>query len=297
VPRALLITNPAAARYDPDDIRAVTRELEREGWEADVAGTTRPREAGGIAAEGVREGADVIAVYGGDGTTMEAVAGIVGTGVPLALVPGGTGNLLAGNLGIPRDPAKAALLICAGVRKAVDLGRSERPDGVRYFAVASGAGLDAAIMKGATPALKRRWGSGAYVGALLGALDQLQPVHHRITVDERAFDVDATSVVVANCGWVANVGFSLGPGITLDDGLIDLIALRGRGLMDGVAVLWDLYTGRTNGSGRITRARGRTITIESETPRLVQMDGDMAGVTPFTAVVLPRAVDVLVAGK
>jgi diacylglycerol kinase family enzyme len=223
---------------------------------------------------------------------MEAAAGIVGSGVPLALVPGGTGNLLAVNLGVPLNPAKAADVICSGKRRAIDLGRVERADGTRYFAVASGAGLDAEIMKGATPQMKRRWGSGAYVGAFLGLLDRLTPVPHRITVDERVLELESTTVVVANCGWVANVGINLGPGIVQDDGLLDVVAFRGKGLMDGAIVLWELYTGR--GNGMIVRDRGRVITVESEQPRLVQMDGDLAGETPFTATVLPRGLEVLV---
>jgi diacylglycerol kinase family enzyme len=133
------------------------------------------------------------------------------------------------------------------------------------------------------------------VTACLGLLDQLIPVPHRIQVDDRVMEVHATTVVVANCGWIANVGIRLGPGITLDDGLLDVIVLKGRGLLESAGVLWELYTGRGNGSGYIERDRGRTITVESEQPRLVQMDGDLAGETPFTATVLPRGIDVLVA--
>src|SRR3970282_191787 len=101
MPRVLLITNPAAARCDPDVVRVVCSVLERAGWEVDVVGTTRPGHAGELAAGAVRDGVDVVAVYGGDGTTMQAVQGVIGTEVPLALIPGGTGNLLAGNLRVP----------------------------------------------------------------------------------------------------------------------------------------------------------------------------------------------------
>lgn len=292
--RALLITNPAAARYDPDVVRAVSRVVEREGWEVDIAGVTRPREAGSIARQGVAQGVDVIAVYGGDGTAMEAVAGMVGSGLPLALVPGGTGNLLAANLRVPKDPARAAMAIVRGRRCPVDLGRSERPDGTRYFAVASGAGIDAEIMMGATTELKRRWGSAAYVRSTLAALPRLTPVPHRITVDREVLLLDATAAVVANCGWVANVGIRLGPGIRHDDGWLDLVAMRAGGVLESAALLWELYLGRSNGGGRVTRARGRTITIESETARPVQMDGDVVGHTPYTVTVLPSGIDVLV---
>jgi diacylglycerol kinase family enzyme len=107
-------------------------------------------------------------------------------------------------------------------------------------------------------------------------------------------EVDATTVVIANCGWVSNVGFRLGPGITHDDGWLDVVTLRATGLLETAAVLFQLYSGRTNGSGRITRTRGHAITIQADTPRPVQMDGDLAGETPFTATILPGGIEVLV---
>jgi diacylglycerol kinase (ATP) len=134
--RVLLITNPAAARTDPHVVRTVSTVLEREGWEVDVVGTTRPGHAAELARDGVRDGVDVIAVYGGDGTTMQAVQGLMGSEVPVALIPGGTGNLLAGNLRLPRDPAQAARIVATGVPRAVDLGQMDRPEGPRFFAVA-----------------------------------------------------------------------------------------------------------------------------------------------------------------
>src|ERR1044072_7698663 len=103
--RVLLITNPVASRHDPSVPRVVAATLENLGVEVDVAGTTRHGDAARIAAQGVADGVDVIAVYGGDGTTMQAVSGMIGSGIPLALIPGGTANLLAGNLDVPRNPA------------------------------------------------------------------------------------------------------------------------------------------------------------------------------------------------
>jgi diacylglycerol kinase family enzyme len=155
--RVLLIVNPAAARTNPEVARTVSVVLEREGWDVDVVGTTRSGHAMELAREGVRDGVDVVAVYGGDGTTMQAVQGVMGTDVPVALIPGGTGNLLAGNLRVPRDPARAAMLVVNGMPRAVDLGQVDRPDGPRFFAVACGAGFDAELMGTTTTEAKRRW--------------------------------------------------------------------------------------------------------------------------------------------
>ena len=102
--RALLITNPAAARTHPKTVREVRDVLRRGGWQTEVVATGGPGDARRLAAEGVEARMDAVAVFGGDGTTMQAASALVGTGVILGLIPGGTGNLLAGNLRIPFQP-------------------------------------------------------------------------------------------------------------------------------------------------------------------------------------------------
>src|SRR5256885_10101328 len=101
---------------------------------------------------------------------MEIAAGAVGSGIPLGLVPGGTGNLLAGNLRLPRDPAAAARVILAGRTAALDLGSVERADGTHYFAVCGGTGFDAQLMADTAAAEQRRWEMAAYVMQAFAAL-------------------------------------------------------------------------------------------------------------------------------
>lgn len=290
--RMLLIHNPAAARTEPGVVCTVCKVLEREGWIVDVAGTTRPNEAGKLAAQGVADGVDVIGVYAGDGTTTQAVSGMIGSGIPLALIPGGTGNLLAGNLGVPGNPAKAALIATRGVRRKIDLGRIERPEGPRYFAVACGAGTDAEIMRGAPTEKKKRWGSFAYVTSTIKGLYGLAAPVHRITIDDKVVDLPAAVVEIANCGRVTSLRFDLGPNIRLDDGFLDLMVIRAVGAAAGLAALWELYSGRSN--GRITRFRGRRIKVESDVVRPVQADGDVLGETPLNVEVMPAALEVMV---
>lgn len=292
--RVLLIENPVAARTNPDVVRTVCNVLEREGWDVDVAGTTRPNDAGRLAAQGVAAGVDVIAIYAGDGTTTQAVSGMIGSGIPLALIPGGTGNLLAGNLRLPNDPTRAALTVTRGVRKRIDLGRIERPDGPRYFAVACGAGIDAQIMIGAPTERKMRLGSLAYVTATFAGLRGITSPMHRITVDDTVLDVNAALVSIANCGRVTSLHFGLGPGITLDDGYLDVMAIRADGMLEGLVALWELLSGRSNGKGKIVRARGRKITVTCDTVRPVQADGDVVGETPLSVEVVPGAIEVMV---
>ena len=111
---ALLITNPAAARTEPLAVNVVLDALRAAGWRTEVLATGGPGDARRLAEYGVREAVDLVAVFGGDGTTMQAAAALVGTDVALGLVPGGTGNLLAGNLRIPASPARAAEVLVRG---------------------------------------------------------------------------------------------------------------------------------------------------------------------------------------
>lgn len=292
--RALLITNPVAARTDPKVIQAVCDVLARRGLQVDVAGTTKPGDAGDLARQGVLDGVEIIAVYGGDGTTMRAVRGIVGQPVMLGLIPGGTGNLLAGNLRIPRSPTKAAELLVTGRPRAIDLGRVERSDGVHYFAVNCGAGFDAQLMAATSEQAKRRWGIGAYLAQAWQQLGDVASVPHRIVVDGAPLDTRAATVLIANCGEVIPPFLRLKADIEPDDGLLDVVVLSADGVVDGVGVFWRLVSGNADGDGRIEYARGRRVSIEATPARPVQLDGESAGSTPVIAEVMPGAIRVLV---
>src|SRR3989454_3814288 len=126
--RALLITNPAAARTDARAVTAIRDTLRSGGWSVEVLATTRPGDARRFAREGCTQGFDVFVCYGGDGTAMQIAAGAGGSGIPPGLLPGGTGNLLAGNLRLPRRPAAAARAILKGTPLAVDPGGGQGAD-------------------------------------------------------------------------------------------------------------------------------------------------------------------------
>jgi YegS/Rv2252/BmrU family lipid kinase len=292
--RALLITNPVAGRSDPKVIRDVCKVLERRGISVEVVGIHKPGEASELARRGVADGVEIIAVYGGDGTTMTAVRGMVGQPVVLGLIPGGTGNILAGNLRIPRNPAKAAALLAVGRPREIDLGRVERPDGVHYFAVNCGAGFDAELMAATSERDKRRWGIGAYVAAAWHHLSDVTSVPHRIEVDGNVLEARAATVLVANCGELIPPLVRLKEGIAPDDGLLDVVVLSADGMVDSVGVFWRLLLGNGNGDKRIGHARGRRVSIETTPARPVQLDGEPAGMTPLVAEVVPRAIRILV---
>lgn len=294
--RALLITNPAAARADARAVTTVRDTLRGAGWRVEVQATHRAGDACRLAAEARAQGVDVVVCYGGDGTAMEIAAALAGSGLPLGLVPSGTGNLLAGNLRLPLGPARAAKVILRGRPRAVDLGAVERPGGLRYFAVAAGAGFDAQLMRDTAVASKRRWKMGAYVARALASLPRVTSVLHRVTIDGVTHDLSAAMVLIANCGELLPPFLRLRADIVPDDGWLDVVAVRADGAAQSLGAFFELLRGAANGAGRIWFGRGRAARVETlgGGARPVQMDGEPAGETPFEARLVPGALHVLV---
>jgi diacylglycerol kinase (ATP) len=280
-------------------VEAVLRELRSAGWTCESAATTGPGDARRLAEAAVRDGVEVVAVFGGDGTTMQAAAALVGTDTALGVIPGGTGNLLAGNLRIPAAPARAARALARGTARQFDLGRMDRPGGVQYFAVACGAGYDARVMAQTPAAHKRRWGMAAYVATTLRLIGAIRSASYRITIDGVRYEAHAALVLVANCGEVIPPLVRLRPGIRPDDGLLDVVVMRADSFSQSVRAVWDLLRvapGLPGEGTYIGYARGREVLVESEPVEPVQLDGEPGGVTPFDATVVPGAVRIVVPG-
>jgi diacylglycerol kinase (ATP) len=297
--RALLITNPAAGRTDAGAVTAIRDTLRGGGWSVEVLATARPGDARRFAEEGRAQGFEVFVCYGGDGTAMQIAAGAVGSGIPLALVPGGTGNLLAGNLRLPRAPAAAARVILRGTPLPIDLGAVERADGTHYFAVCCGTGFDARLMAATGIAEKRRWKMAAYVARALAALPDVTSSLHRVTVDGESRELRAAMVMVANCGELVPPFLRLRDDIAPDDGWLDVLTLKADGAIESLRAFIELLRGPRhprNGSRRVWFGRGQTVRVEvlEGPPRPLQLDGEPRGDAPFEARLLPHALKVIV---
>lgn len=270
------------------------RAIREEGLSAELILTEHPGHAAELAASwGTR--VDVVFVLGGDGTVMEVAGALAHSGVPIGVLAGGTGNLLARALGIPLRVERAVPALLRGTRLRIDLGRF---DSGRRFAIAAGVGIDARMVAQTPDWMKRRLGIWAYsivaARAALGAVLGRRYFQARITVDGDLIEREAVAVMVANFGAVLADRITLGPGIVSDDGLLDVCIFSPRSLREALRIMRRLLAKDFGTDERIVYRSGRHIRVEIDPPGLVQADGELLGSTPFEVVVEPLAADLLV---
>jgi diacylglycerol kinase family enzyme len=164
---------------------------------------------------------------------------------------------------------------------------------MHYFAVACGAGFDAELMASTTAASKRRWKMGAYIARAWETIGAVRNVPYRVTVDGRRLEGEAATVMVANCSEFMPPLLRFGPDVAVDDGVFDVVILRAEGFLQSAAVLVQWVSGAGVESDGVRRARGSVVTVEMEPARVVQTDGEAAGMTPFTAELLAGTLRVM----
>jgi len=294
--RTLIIINPKAGQESvPALLRKLGGAFAARAASFDIVPTEHAGHATGLAKEAASNGYTKVCVVGGDGTIAEAATGLVGTDVPLAVIPRGTANQVALNLEIPRAFEAAVETAVNGRATPIDLGSI---DG-RAFALVAGAGFDAAVMGHATRDLKERWGFGAYIyGAVKSALS-MQPVRFKITADDHYLEISAVTVMIANVGALFTkyipVRFPLTPKplSSWHDGLFDIVVVAPQTVPQWGSVLWSAAMSKFGGNERLIHLQARSVTIDAEVPVPTQIDGDPVGFTPMTATVIERGVRIM----
>jgi diacylglycerol kinase (ATP) len=214
------------------------------------------------------EGAELVFAWGGDGTVQRCIDVLAGTGTPLAIVPAGTANLLATNLGIPDDIAAAVRTGLEGARRPIDVGRV---NGER-FAVMAGAGLEAAMIRDADDGLKDRVGRIAYLWTGARNVDA-KPFRTKIRVDGATwFDDRASCVLVGNVGKLFG-GVEAFEDARPDDGMLELGVVTADGLVEWARTIARTAVGSTAKSPFVQVTRGRKIEAELSRKVLYELDG------------------------
>ena len=290
--RVLLITNPASRRGAALE-RAAVRAFERAGVACEVVRTERAGHAGEIAQARGRDH-DVVFTLGGDGTAMEVAGALAWSGVPIGVLAGGTGNLLGRALGIPRSVKRAVPSLLDGSVRQIDLGVVLG----RRFAVAAGVGIDAAMVQETPRWMKRRLGVFAYslmaTRAALRAVLLRRFFAVRIEVDGEVIERRAAAVMFANFGAILEDRIAFGPGIVVDDGVLDCCIFSPTNLRDALRIMWRVTRKDFRPDPSILYKKGTHFRLTTDPVLVLQADGELLGPTPVEVTVEPLAAHLLV---
>ncbi len=284
--RIHVVINPASGKDKPI-LNVLNHVFHQHAIEWSVSVTQKYGDATALARQAATKGYDIVCGYGGDGTQMEVANGLMGSDIPMAILPGGTGNAMAFELNIPRDLRQAAQLIVASKkRRTIDLARI----GERVFMLRTYTGKQAE--DAASREMKDKYGNLAYVAEGLKILRHPPEAHYHATIDGEEFKGKAMICYVFNAG--ASGGVAL-PGIAdvdVSDGLLDFFVIS-KGVKPLRAVShYVLKVG--NSQAGVYRWQGREIMIEADPPQNVWIDGETYGQTPVTVQVIPQALQVVV---
>ncbi|MDP3952339.1 diacylglycerol kinase family protein [Microbacterium sp.] len=296
--QAALVYNPT--KVDEKRLRAAVRELSKDaGWSPPSFHSTTIEDAGQEAArDAIAHGADVVLVAGGDGTVRAVAEAMAGTGIPLAIVPSGTGNLLARNLGLPLAAPEAMIGAALGeFRYPIDIGwaaltRETGETSEHAFVVLAGIGLDADMIANTRPDLKKSVGWVAYVDGAARSLPNAKPFRIVYQMDEsRLHSTKVHSVLFANCGTLP-ARIALIPSASIADGEMDVAIIQPSGPFGWLGVWrkiwWDNSVLRRFRAGRLVlQRRGRDASVRylrgkvaeaaATQPTSIELDGDEFG--------------------
>jgi len=286
--RIHIIINPAAGADEPV-LNTLNRIFQQHEVEWTVSVTRGKGDARRQAQEALDAGVDVVAAYGGDGTLMEVVGGMVGSKTPLAFLPGGTGNVMASELHVPRRLDRAAELIFQPdvTLRQLDVGQISE----HHFVMRASVGFEANVIQKTSREMKDRFGLLAYGISILQALGEPLTAKYRLTLDDQVVETKGASLLIANAGSIGRLNLTLAQTVEPDDGLLDVMIISNdpNSVLSMAASVIQL-DGLT---ASLQHWQARKVIVEARPPQNVQVDGDLLGKTPIEAAILPEAVNVI----
>jgi len=255
----------------------------------------KSRKAPEKVAKAIKAGVDLIVVWGGDGMVQQAIDVLAraGSKIPLAIMPAGTGNLLAGNLGIKTDLAEAVECAFRGDRRRIDLGKLNG----EHFAVMAGVGFDGAMIRDADRKMKDRLGKLAYVWTGLRHVNGSKPTARVLVDGVKWFDDEASCVLVGNVGTITG-GIHAFDDAKPDDGWLDVGVATAQGAAEWARALGSMAVGRSDHSPFVRMTRARRIDVKLQSKLEYEVDGGArTAVKRLSVRVVPGAVKVCVPSR
>ncbi len=290
--RILVLRNPEAGSHNSSLLeKKLERHLTGEDTLYEIHTTRSSDYVKEIVKKHLESGFNLFIAAGGDGTVAAVAGGLLGSDIPLGIIPLGTGNMLARELKIPLGIERATRLIAGSHRlrtiDAMELGGS-------IFLLNIGAGISSLAVKDLSRKEKRIFGLLAYVGSAIKQIVKFKPHRFSVTVDGEPMRIRSPEVSISNGGIISNMILPRPPEIEIDDGALDVIYIKADSIRDYPALFLNVLGRKPPESSiRCVRARKR-ITIDAEKPIAVQADGEIVGETPISVGVLPAAFRVIV---
>lgn len=291
--KILFVLNPAAVKSSPLEIKTLAAKFAGEtGAEFGMYETEEADDITARVREMLKEGYSMVAVSGGDGTVSKVGAALTGKDVPLAILPTGTANVFAQDIGIPGNIRRAIQLLFTGhLLRTVDMMRI----GKRYYLLNVGVGLNALMIEGTDRKKKSALGLLGYIFTGIKKAFGYQPHRFSLIVDGERKEIHAAEVLVFNSSALGTAAIHLHNETLVDDGVLDLCILQSRNLFDYVKIFISIFLNRVKQNPRIHHFLVRKeVSIFPEKELKVQADGDVIGVTPVTVQVTPGVLKILV---
>jgi diacylglycerol kinase (ATP) len=293
--KALVVLNPASGKNSGELIRkALARYFTGSQIDYEIYETVKGDKPGDIVRSRLSESFDLVVAAGGDGTVSAVIDGLVGSSIPLGIIPAGTGNLIARELNVPLEIEDAAALITgAHTSQKIDAMKI----GKRVYVLNVSLGISASVVEGTTHNNKSRFGRIAYILTGIARVFTFRNRYLAVAVDGKTRRYRAAEVAISNCGILAKILYPKGPDVRIDDGHLDVWILSSKTLRDYPWYLFEMITGRPAKHLSHFINSEKSISIRSNCPLPVQADGDIIGTTPVEIEVLASALTVLVAEK
>jgi len=293
--KALIILNPAAGKNAREPVlEAMSRYFTSSQINYEIHETIKGDKLGDFVRARLGDGFDLVVAAGGDGTVSAVIDGMVGTSIPLGIIPAGTGNLIARELNVPLEIEDAVALIAGNhkIRK-IDAMRI----GKRTFVLNVSVGISASVIEGTTRNNKNRFGRLAYLGTAIIKIFTFRNRYLAVAIDGKTRTYRAVEVTISNCGILSKMLYPRGPDVRIDDGHLDVWTLSSKTFRDYPRYLFEMITRRPAKDLSHFRNSEKNVSIRSRIPLPVQADGDIIGTTPVEVEVLPGMLTVLVAEK
>jgi YegS/Rv2252/BmrU family lipid kinase len=287
---ALIIFNPTAHNAPSRRrLEEIILWMQSEGWRVSWEETHKRGDGIGLAARAAEGGIPLVLACGGDGTVNEVVNGLDGSESSLGMIPAGTSNLWAREVGLDKSPAEAVRLMVHGERRLIDLGRT----GERYFVLLAGFGIDAAITRHVPLGIKDRIGAAAYGLSAVRELLRWKSVRTTVRMDGVEREVDLLMALAGNTRLYAGLT-QVTPTAKVDDGKLDVCIYQGSGRRDIIFHSMRTLTRIHRKARNVIYRRVRKVEFIWEEPVPVQVDGDTLDYCPTEAVICPRSLWVAV---